>query len=70
MVAQVAVDVLEAVMPVEDQVALPQGPEPGDAELHHVLEMSDQLEYTKNNLPLPRRHMAWVDVCTFKMSKN
>ena len=38
-VAQVAVDVLQAVVPVEDQVALLDRPQPGHAELHHRLEM-------------------------------
>ena len=41
-VAQVAVDVLHAVVPVEDQVALLDRPQPGHTEVHHVVEMSMQ----------------------------
>jgi hypothetical protein len=38
-VAQVAVDVLQAVVPVEDQVALLDRPQPGHAELDHRVEV-------------------------------
>ena len=44
MVAEVPVGVLQAVVPVEDQVALPQGPEPGYAELDDILEMPIKLK--------------------------
>ena len=44
MVAQVAVDVLEAVVPVEDQVALPQGPEASGAQLDHGLKVPTMLK--------------------------
>jgi hypothetical protein len=43
-VAQVAVDVLEAVVPVEDQVAPLERPQPGDAELDHILEVPTMLK--------------------------
>ena len=44
MVAQVAVDVLEAVVPVEDQVAPLERPQAGDAELDHILEVPTMLK--------------------------
>ena len=39
MVVKVAVDVLEAVVPVEHQVAPAQAPQPLDAEVHDLLEV-------------------------------
>ena len=39
MVGEVPVDVLEALVPVEDHVALAHAPDPLNAEVHHVLEM-------------------------------
>ena len=39
MVAQVSVDICQAVMPVEDQVAPLERPQPSDAELDHILEV-------------------------------
>jgi hypothetical protein len=38
-VAQVAVDVLHAVVPVEDQVALLDGPQSGHTQVDYVFEM-------------------------------
>ena len=43
-VAQVAVDVLEAVVPVEDQVAPLERPQAGDAELDYILEVPTMLK--------------------------
>ena len=39
MVKKIAVHILQAVVPKEYQVALPDGPEPGHAELHDVVKV-------------------------------
>jgi hypothetical protein len=39
MITKVSVDVFKAMMPVENQVALPQGPQSRNAELNYSLEM-------------------------------
>ena len=44
MVAQVSVDICQAVVPVEDQVAPLERPQPGDAELDHILEVPTMLK--------------------------
>ena len=44
MVAEVPVDVFEAVVPVEDPVTSPESPEPRNAEVNYILEMSDTFE--------------------------
>ena len=39
---QVAIDILEAVVPVEDHVPLPDGPEPGHGQVDDSLEMPEK----------------------------
>ena len=41
MVGEVPVDILEAVVPEEDHVALAHAPDPLNTEVHHVLEMPE-----------------------------
>ena len=53
MVAEVAVDVLEAFVPVQHQVAWPQRPEPGHAELDDILEMPKQKDESLETYFLP-----------------
>jgi hypothetical protein len=43
MVIEVAVDVLEAVVPVEHEVALAEASQPLHTEVHNLLEMSKEL---------------------------
>ena len=53
MVAEVAVDVLEASVPVQHQVAWPEGPQPGHAELDDVLEVPEQKDESLATYFLP-----------------
>ena len=39
MITKVSVDVFKAMMPIENQVAFPQGPQSRNAELNYSLEM-------------------------------
>ena len=53
MISQVPVHKLQAMVPVEDQVALPQGLEPSYTQLHYILEMSISNESQNKTYFLP-----------------
>lgn len=53
MVAEVAVDILEAVVPVEHQVARPEGLEAVDAEPDDILEVPEVKDEERSTYRLP-----------------
>jgi hypothetical protein len=70
MKAQVAVDVLHAVVPVENQVALLDRPQPGHTEVDHRFEVPKKRWSQPMNLLLAGWHMSGIDISLFKVSEN
>ena len=70
-----AVDVLQAVVPEEDDLAFGDQLGPGDHELHYIVEMPAELKDDVGHLPLallelPRIHVGLLEPCEVELARR